>query len=97
MSMPNQSGPARKPIHEIKLSRIRVSIWENGGEGQRTWYSVAVSRSYRDGEVWKETTSFNRDDLPIVAKAAEMAYAWIWSRTIQTREAQEIREQYDAR
>ncbi len=95
MSMPNQSRPPRKPIHEIRLSRIRASIWANGGEGQRTWYSVVVSRSFRDGDVWKETTSFNRDDLPIVAKAAEMAYAWIWSRTIESREAQAIREQID--
>jgi hypothetical protein len=36
-------------------------------------------RLYRDGDEWKTTASFGRDDLPLVSKAAEMAYAWIWN------------------
>lgn len=68
-----------RPIHEIKLGRIRASIWTNQGDRQEVWYSVSLSRVYRDGENWKTTTSFGRDDLPLVAKAADMAYAWIWN------------------
>lgn len=101
MSIPSQSGQSRKPVHEkpvheIKLSRIRASIWANGGQGKKTWYSVAISRTYRDGDVWKETTSFNRDDLPIVSKASEMAYAWIWNTLIQNAERKSIQERHDA-
>ena len=68
-----------RPVHEIKLGRIRASIWRNESDRQDIWFNVSISRVYRDGEQWKQTTSFGRDDLPIVAKAAEMAYAWIWS------------------
>ena len=68
-----------RPAHEIRLAQIRASIWSNQGNGNRAWYSVSLSRVYRDGEAWKDSTSFRRDDLPLVAKAAEMAYAWIWS------------------
>lgn len=66
-----------RPIHEFKLGRIRASIWANRKE-QDVWYSVHVSRIYRDGDAWKNTTTFNRDDLPLVSKAADLAYAWIW-------------------
>ena len=76
---------SNRPIHEIKLGRIRASIWLNGNSGEKSWHSVSVTRAYKDGDQWNETTSFNRDDLPIVSKAAEMAYHWIW----QTRKASE--------
>jgi len=68
-----------RPIHEIKLGHIRASIWMNHSDRQEVWYSVSLSRVYRDGENWKTTASFGRDDLPVVAKAADLAYAWIWN------------------
>ena len=67
-----------RPVHEIRLAQIRASIWTNQASGSRRWYSVSISRVYRDGDAWKDSTSFGRDDLPLVAKAVEMAYAWIW-------------------
>lgn len=67
-----------RPTHEIKLGRIRASIWANKSARHEVWFSVSVSRVYREGDQWKTTASFGRDDLPVVAKAAEMAYAWIW-------------------
>ena len=70
-----------RPANEVKLGRIRASIWANEKSDQSIWYSVVVSRIYRDDDKWKESTSFGRDDLPIVSKAVELAYAWIWSQT----------------
>jgi hypothetical protein len=68
-----------RPVHEIKLGRVRASIWSNESDRQDVWFSVSISRLYRGGNEWKTTTSFGRDDLPLVSKAAEMAYAWIWN------------------
>lgn len=68
-----------RPIHEIKLGRIRASIWTNESDRSEMWFNVSIARVYRDGDQWKTTTSFGRDDLPLVAKAADMAYAWIWN------------------
>lgn len=68
-----------KPIHQIRLSAIRAAIWLNKSERTgESWFTVTVTRSYRDKEQLKDTTTFRRDDLPIVSKALEMAYAWIW-------------------
>lgn len=71
---------SNRPVHEIVLGRIRASIWANRSQGRGPWFNVVITRAYRDGETWKTTTSFGRDDLPVVVKVAEMAYAWLWQR-----------------
>lgn len=77
-----------EPIHEIKLGRIRAAIWENQtADKNDVWYNVVPSRLYKDGDKWRDTTSFRRDDLPIVAKALDMAYSWIWHRQIKLESA----------
>ena len=69
--------PATTPSHEIDLGRIRARIWENvGGEGVR-WWKVTIACRYKRGDTWQETSSFHRDDLPLVELAAQKAYAWI--------------------
>jgi len=70
---------SQKPVHEIRLGRIRAAIWANYFDGQGMAFTTTITRSYKDGNVWSNSTSFFRDDLPIVAKIADMAYAWIWS------------------
>ena len=67
-----------KPAHEIRLGRIRATIWKNAGEsGPRL--NVTVSRLYRDKEGhWKDSTSFNREDLPLLAKVIDLAHTWAY-------------------
>lgn len=74
-----------KPIHEIRLGAIRASIWKNVSREQRTFFSVTVGRLYKDGAQWRDSQSFNRDDLPLVSKAADLAYAWIWTQMAAAR------------
>ena len=68
-----------KPSHEVRLGRIRATIWANENGQDDVWFNVTVSRLYNDGDSWKDSSTFRRDDLPVVAKAMDMAYAWIWS------------------
>ncbi len=67
----------QKPVHEIRLGRIKATIWESDTDNG-TRYNVAVNRLYKDGDEWKQTTSFGRDDLPLVAKVADLAHTWIY-------------------
>ena len=67
-----------KPTHEIKLGAIRATIWENATEDRDSWFNVSLSRRYRSGEEWKETSTFRRDDLPVAMMALDMAYRWVW-------------------
>lgn len=65
-----------RPAHEIRLGNIRATIWPNQKD-QKTWHAVTIARRYRQGTEWKETTSFNHNDLPLVAQVAQMACSWI--------------------
>lgn len=67
----------KKPAHKIRLGNIHAAIWANDTEQKGVRFNTKVTRSYNDGEGWKETDSLRRDDLPVAAKAMDMAYAWI--------------------
>ena len=75
----------QRPAQEIRLGRIKATIWANQADNG-TWYNVTLSRSYKDGDDWKSSGSFGRDDLLVVAKVADLANSWIFqqSQTQQT-------------
>jgi hypothetical protein len=68
-----------KPIREIKMGSVRAAIWQNALENGRVMYSVTFSRLYKEDGAWRDSTSFGRTELPLVARAAEMALDWVYS------------------
>jgi hypothetical protein len=71
---------AQKPAHEIRLGSIKATIWENETTAG-TRHNVTVCRLYKDGDQWKRTESFGRDDLPLLAKVVDQAHTWIFSQS----------------
>jgi hypothetical protein len=68
--------PKEKPAHEIRLGAIKATIWKNDTvKGGR--YNTTFVRLYRDDDKWKNTGSFGRDDLLVLAKIADIAHSWI--------------------
>lgn len=66
-----------KPIQQIRVGLIKVRIWrKRTRSGIR--HSVSVVRLYRNGDVWKESSRFGRDDLPTVRLALDRAHDWIY-------------------
>lgn len=76
-------GAAARPVNEIRMGRIRAAIWENQTTNG-TRFNVTVSRLYKDGENWKDSTSFGHDDLPIVAKVVDLCHTWIFTESGNT-------------
>ncbi len=68
----------QKPAHEIRLGRIRAAIWANTSDRGEVWFNVTVARLYKDGDRWQQTTSYRRDDLPLVSRVVNVAHVWIW-------------------
>jgi len=65
-----------KPAHEIRMGLIKAKIRQvRTRSGPR--HTISVVRLFRNGDVWKESTRFGRDDLPIVRLVVDRAYAWI--------------------
>lgn len=68
---------ARQQIHEIKRgmikAKIRGKLTKTG-----THFSVSVVRVYRNGDQWKESTRYGRDDIPIIRLVLDEAFGWIY-------------------
>ena len=78
----NKPAPA-KPVHEIRVGGIRGSVWKNETEkGPR--FNTTFDRSYRDGEEWKTSDSFGRDDLLTLGFVAQEALRWIVEQRLQS-------------
>ena len=74
-----QDDQPRRPVQEYRLGRVKAVIWLNETQlGAR--HSVQFFRLYKPegAEHWQSTTSFNRDDLPLVAKLADMAMMYVY-------------------
>jgi hypothetical protein len=78
---------AKRPVHEVRLGRIKATIWENSTR-DGTRHNVSLSRIYKDGNQWKDSTSFGRDDLPLVAKVADIAHTWVYENSGATANAE---------
>ena len=66
-----------KLISEVRIGRVKAAIWPNGTDG-RTRHNVTFSRLYKDGDQWKSTQSFSRNDLLVLAKVADQAHSRIF-------------------
>ena len=70
----------QQPIHEVRLGHVKAAVWKNEVEnGVR--YNVTFSRIYKDGDNWKSTDSFGRDDLLLLGKVADHAHSWIFEKS----------------
>jgi uncharacterized protein (DUF736 family) len=76
---------SNKPAHRIRSGAIEVAIWRNDGD-KGPWYSVTASRSYKQGEEWKQTDSYGQDDLLVLAKLLDMAHTWIMGQPQQSKQ-----------
>ncbi|MBX9681402.1 MAG: hypothetical protein K2X38_21820 [Gemmataceae bacterium] len=72
-----KTEPKTKPVHEIRLGRVKAAIWANDTE-QGTRHNVTIARLYKEGDDWKTSHSFGRDELPLVQKVADLAHSWIF-------------------
>ena len=67
----------QKPV-EVRIGAIKATIWQNETEaGPR--HNATFSRLYKDGDDWKSTSSFGRDDLLVLAKVADLAHSRIFA------------------
>jgi len=70
----------RPPIHEIRKGLIKVRIWrKNTRSGLR--HTLTIVRLYQNGDVWKESTRFGRDDVPLIRLVLDEAHTWIYQQS----------------
>lgn len=67
---------SKPPAHEIRIGSIKASVWRNQIRNG-PYYNVTVTRLYKDGNLWRQSSHFGRDDLLTLAKCVDLAHTWI--------------------
>ena len=65
---------ANKPVDDVRIGRVKATIWRNETEDSKPRYNVVFTRLYKDGDTWQSTPSFGRSDLLLLAKVADLAH-----------------------
>jgi hypothetical protein len=65
-----------RPAESLRYGALEASIWRNQGESG-DYLNTTFSRSYKQGEDWKQTDSFREADLPTLSKLALDAHSKI--------------------
>jgi hypothetical protein len=71
---PERSGNA--PVFTTRHRALKAAVWRNESESG-VFYNVTLTRSYKDGETWKESSSYGYDDVLIVAELLRTCHEFI--------------------
>tara|TARA_R110002096_G_scaffold48810_9_gene129165 strand:- start:16 stop:297 length:282 start_codon:yes stop_codon:yes gene_type:complete len=67
-----------RPVHEIRMSGVKASIWKNETKTGGSFYSASFHTLYRDSEgSWRRSSSFGREDLLLLAKVANEVHTYM--------------------
>ncbi len=67
--MANGNQPAAK----FRVGYVTATVWHNDGG----FYNTELSKAYRDGDQWKDTSSLGHGDLLNAARCLERAERFI--------------------
>jgi hypothetical protein len=66
-----------KPVFEVRRGPIKVRVLRKRTKsGLR--HTVTVVRLFKDGDIWKESMRFGRDDIPLIRLLLDQVYLWIY-------------------
>ena len=65
---------ANQPAAKFRLGYVTATVWKN-----TDFYNVVLSRSYKDGDDWKDTDQLGSGDLLNAAKVLTRAEEYIAS------------------
>lgn len=84
------ASATRRPVENIRHGNVEIAIWRNQGENGAFYSASAPSIRYKDGEEWKDGSSYSRHDLLDMAEAAREA-------ALKIRDLQKSRSQGQSR
>src|SRR5580704_17232194 len=71
---PERSGNG--PVFSCRHRALKAAVWRNELENG-PMFNTTVSRSYKDGDDWKESGSFGYDDVLLVAELLRTCHGFI--------------------
>lgn len=61
---------ANRPVDTVRVGNVDIPIWRNEGTKGEFFSAGSPTIRYKDGEEWKDGTSYGRHDLLDLAEAA---------------------------
>ncbi|MBM4073627.1 MAG: hypothetical protein FJ271_32610 [Planctomycetes bacterium] len=83
---------SQKPVKTIRVRGISASIFANKAKTDGkdiTFHKLKLQRAYKNGEEWKHTESFGRDDVPVLQLVLQRA----WEAMLEMKNAQPTEEE----
>ena len=82
-------GSGQAPLRVLRIGRVKATIWENTAE-DRAFYNVKFTRTYVDDQKqFKDSDSFGRDELLLLAKLADLAHTFVCDQALANTRPQE--------
>ena len=73
-----------KPVANFRAGQVTASVWATKKEINKkeiTFFNVTIVKNYMDDEEeWKQTSSFNREDLVKVLLVTNKAIDYVYSK-----------------
>ncbi len=63
----------QKPAATLRDGSVRATLWRKQSD-KGVFFNVTLSRTYKDGDSYKDSNSFSGNELLKVARLAEKAY-----------------------
>jgi len=75
-----ENAVAKKPVKVFNCGPVKAAIWADSRIVNNVMvevHSIRIDKSYKDGEEWKHTNTFNVEDLPKVSVVAMEIYRFL--------------------
>ena len=63
---------SNQPAAKFRLGYVSATVWQNGD-----FYNAVLSKSYKDGDEWKDTDQLGHGDLMNAVKVLQRAEEFI--------------------
>ena len=67
-----------RPVHQVRIGRIKAAVFENGDNAPR---KVQFTALYKEGDSWRGSKSFAREDLPLLIKVADEVHSYLYQQS----------------
>ena len=75
--MAKQSDPTRpKPERKFRIGLLTATVWLNEGD-KRSFRTVDLQRSFRNGDGWDSNSTFTLNDLPQTIEVLRLAMNYV--------------------
>lgn len=80
-----------KPVVSYKLHGLTASVFANEGKnkdgGAVRYFKVSLTRTYKDADGFKSTSSLSAGDLPVAQYLLAKAHAWVCDQELAAKDA----------